>query len=271
VFSIGRGPQLSIAAGGGGGGSVVSSGYSFTNAEAQTYVAAMAVAPNDTRKAVIDDFFTAIKASPGLAKFDAIWLLAAHTEQAGLLNAVNPAAINLTASGGYTFTEDEGITGGGVDGFLDTGTAHSGFTKFTQDDAHAGAWGRTAGTAGRSLMSTTNATLRFDIKANAGATERATRMNATGSNTSNDNLTVGHVVGVKVDATNGLNYRDGTGEAGGVITSAALQAENVVLLRSSTTYSDAQIFAAHIGSKLTAVEVDAVFDALAAYKTAVEL
>jgi hypothetical protein len=243
--------------------------FSYNNAEAATYVRAMSSPPSYARREVIDRFFTAIKASPGLSAFDAIWLLAAHNEQAALLNAVNPGTYNLTASGTYTFTPNQGFTGNGTDGFLDTGTAHNAFTKFTQDNAHAGAWALTAGTAGRSLMGTTNTTLRLDIKTNAGATERATRMNATGSNTSNDGVTTGHVVGVKVDATNGLNYRDGTGEAGGVITSATLQAENVVLLRTGTTYADQQIFAAHIGSLLTAAQVTAVYDALNAYKTAV--
>jgi hypothetical protein len=247
----------------------VTSSYSYVNAEAQTYVAAMAVAPDDTRKGVIDTFFTAIKASPGLAAFDAIWLLAAHTEQAALLNAVTPGTKDLTASGSYTFTADQGFTGNGTDAFLNTGTAHSGFTKFTQDNAHAGVWARTAGTAGRNLMSTTSTTLRFDLKNNAGATERAVRMNAASSTTTNDNLTVGHIVGVRPDAANQLSYRDGTSETTAAVASAALQAENVVLLRTGSTYSDAQILAAHIGSKLTALEVDAVYDALNAYKTSV--
>jgi hypothetical protein len=96
-------------------------GYAFQDADAEAYVAAMDVEPDDARKLLIEEFFTGLKD-------DAIWnelvlgyLCAAHTSLAGRINFKAPGTYTAILVSSPTFTVDRGFTGDGVSSKLRTG------------------------------------------------------------------------------------------------------------------------------------------------------
>jgi hypothetical protein len=118
-------------------------GYEFVNAEASTYAAAMAVEPDDTRKELIDNFVGAIKTAGVFSKLDALYLRAAHTSQAALLNVINPALYASTAQGSPTFTADVGYSTNGSSSYVRTSFnpgGGGGPFKFLRNDACFGGW-----------------------------------------------------------------------------------------------------------------------------------
>ena len=89
-------------------------------AESAAYFAAMAVAPDAARKAIIDALVVAIKAAGIWEKITALYLFAAHDSQAGLVNLVDPSNV-ADAINGPTFAADVGYSGDGVDQYIDSG------------------------------------------------------------------------------------------------------------------------------------------------------
>lgn len=125
----------------GGGASFV-----FVNSEAAAYVAAMAVAPSNSRKAAIDSFFTAAKARSYWSKMEWLSFVASHDAQAARINAIHPAQV-ASLVGSPVFTVDKGYTGDDSN-YLDTGRILStnGGT-FTLNSSHVGAWNMTSSAA----------------------------------------------------------------------------------------------------------------------------
>jgi hypothetical protein len=127
--------------------------YSFTNTEASAYVARMTTAPTETRKQVIDTFFTSIK--PFLSKLESVHLRAAHTEQAALLNLVKDAGsgaygsgsdtyTNTTKVNAPTFTVDRGFagnnSGGASPGYLSLGIPTNRSGGYAQNSGSLGVY-----------------------------------------------------------------------------------------------------------------------------------
>ncbi len=101
--------------------------YSGTQPETTAYVAACTTPPSATYVAALNTMITTAKT---LGFFDAayrpdhLWLLAAETEQAALIDLMNPTAAPATVSGTLTFTANRGFVGatpGGSSGYIDTG------------------------------------------------------------------------------------------------------------------------------------------------------
>lgn len=127
--------------------------YSFTNAEASSYVSRMSVAPSEGRKATIDQLFTALKAGATsgtniFAKLDTLYLFASHDAQAGLLNARSstlfPSATNVN---GCVFTTDRGFMpmyDATLPRYINTGQSGTASTDlYSQNSASFGAWSLT--------------------------------------------------------------------------------------------------------------------------------
>lgn len=107
VYDAGLGPDA------------VRSGLTF-DPSAEALFARMAVQPTDARKVLYNTFIVSLKTAGVWAKRDTIYLLAAHTSQAALLN-IKQNAFNATAVSAPTFTTDRGFTSAGVGSYLDTG------------------------------------------------------------------------------------------------------------------------------------------------------
>ena len=100
--------------------------YSFANAEAAAYAAAMAESPADTRKAVIDALIGGLKADGLRSGIHLLGLHAAHDHQAARIDAKNPSRVAVpggNAGNGPDFLIDNGFLGNGTDTELDWGVA----------------------------------------------------------------------------------------------------------------------------------------------------
>ncbi|MCJ8335736.1 MAG: hypothetical protein MJH10_16110 [Epibacterium sp.] len=156
-------------------------GYTFTNTEAETYVNAMTVEPNDTRKGHIDTLVGGLKTDGLWSKIGLLYLLAAHDAQAGRLNAKTPASHALVNDGSApTFTTDRGFTTDNTN-MLDTGLAENALPSVSETDCHMAVYVNDNTSSGTTepVMGATNF-FRIGSKSGTNATPRLfTNVNAT--------------------------------------------------------------------------------------------
>jgi hypothetical protein len=252
------------------------------DADAVAYFTAMSVAPDTARKAVINTLVLSLKtgATSGSniwAKLDALWLLAAHDEQAGKLNAVTPASFTITTGGGApSFTTDRGFTTDGVDDYLNTNlNVSTQATKFLQNSAAHGVWVRSTGQHANSgwgefdgtdgaMINPRNPSNGMFFRTNQGASVSQ----ASGTTASSAGFWAGNR-----SASNATQaYKNG---AALTITNAttASTTKNSLTMKIGTanasTYAALEASAAFVGGSLTAAEHLDLYNALAAYMTAI--
>lgn len=122
-------------------------GYRFSiinrfEKEANSLFDRMSVKPTIKRAKICSDLIKDLKGYGIWIKLDALYVLAAHSEQAGLLNWISNSN-NATASGSPTFTSDEGFTFNGSSNYLDTNwNPNSHASNYSMDDACVGVYVR---------------------------------------------------------------------------------------------------------------------------------
>ena len=247
--------------------------YVFTNTEAENYVARMSVAPDNSRKAAIDNFFTSVKAI-GLSKFDVIYLFAAHTEQAALLNAKS-TSFNATNSGA-AFTANAYFEPDGVSTFVDsTFNASTAGGVFVQNSAHFSFWnsldtlpssaspwaGANAGVTPNTQNSPigNDSTLRYRVN------------DATTDTAAGQTIKIG-LFGVNREAASGTDakraFTNGTQTDTSTTVSTGLSNNTIKFGKVNTSFVNRQYAFASIGSSLTPAEHLALYNAVAAYRSA---
>lgn len=257
------------------------SSYVFVNAEAEALVARMAPQPNNTRKELIDEYFTAIKsgALSGtnlLTKLDVDYFLAAHDQQAANLNWVQNL-YNLTPVNSPVWTLDRGYTGGSpayltTDGYTPN---YSVGVKAVQNSVHNGVWSRTDVSAGVDMGNQV-----MTVESRTSGTVRMRCMTTTSGVTGTVANSLGHTMGNRNNATDHQNFRNGVQLTSSVIASAAGPDNPVILLARNAnitggqlitpaSYSSRQISTVHAGSGLTQNEITDLYNAKLAFLTAI--
>lgn len=258
------------------------SGYSYTNAEAATLVAAMSSAPDDTRKGVIDTCIGAIKTAGVWTKLDCLWILAAHDSQAALLDWKNLS--DATAVNSPTFTTDRGFTGDGSTSYINTNfTPSTDGVNYTQNSACMGAYLNagtdTAVSGPNSIGFNSNSNARQSRiepwrSATGGATVRV-RMNDATATTVGTIATRFGLTASNRSASNAVQvYRNGSSIGTSAVTSAALGTIDAYILGFNdagllTGQNDNRCAAAFVGGSLTSTEHADLFTAIEAYLDAV--
>ncbi|MBA4001694.1 DUF2793 domain-containing protein [Brevundimonas sp.] len=92
---------------------------------AQNVLTAFETSPGRARAFLIDDLISALEAAGVWTRLTALYVTAAHDEQAAGLNLKTPGLHDLTPVNGPAFSEDLGWSGDGVDAWLDTGLGAS--------------------------------------------------------------------------------------------------------------------------------------------------
>ena len=103
----------------------------------QDVLTAFATSPGRARAFLIDDLIAALEAAGVWERLNALYLTAAHDEQAARLNLKTPGMFDLAPVNDPVFTAGEGYSGDGVDAWLNTG--------LTATDVAAGGTGVAAG------------------------------------------------------------------------------------------------------------------------------
>lgn len=219
--------------------------------------------PTDERKAIIDTCVNAMVAAGVWEKLDVLYLFAAADSQAALINWVAPGTYDGTLVNAPTFAADEGFTGNGSNTLITTGfnptTAPS--PKFTQDSASI--FVRSLALGGDDFYAgyLTGSTLSL-------WPSLIIRMNAA-SGFSADVSTAGFHHGVRENATDVKAYRNGAANGTSTEASVAVGNANTSVLGGNGLFTGAQLASYGIGSSMSAVEADALYDAELAYMQAV--
>lgn len=236
--------------------------------ETDSLVARFTTPPTYSRKVTINELIRVLKLSGAWSVMDALYVLAAADSQASRLNWI-AAAYDLTTAAAPTFTADRGVTPDGTATYLDTGfnptTASS--PKFTQDDAHMGAWHLTD-------LANSGAT-SYDVGSNNSrivnnsSSATAVRPNGTVSGTFTEDYAV-HKAWSRSGASAWEYYHAGVDAGGGTDSSGAINNYNLGIGRvSATLFGVNQCAAFHFGSNLTASQVASINSALTTYLQAV--
>lgn len=264
-----KGARRGVSASSGGSG-----GPTYT-AEAASYFAAMTVQPDAARKGLLDTLIAGLKADGLWTRLDWLAICASHDEQAGRINAINPAQV-ASAPVAPSFTADRGFTGNGTTQYLDTGwnplTASS--PKFTQNSSHMGVW------IGTDLDSSTKYELGQTNRASiCGRTVSSMRVLASGSSAItaaiSPSTAIGHSAWSRRSSSDTELYKNGASVATSVFASVALLNVNFLICATNGTgpvasqFSNRRVQAAHWGSGLSDADVAKLQSRLAAYMTAV--
>jgi hypothetical protein len=256
------------------GGAPAASGPTYS-AEATALFARMTTPPSSGRKTTIDTLIVALKAAGVWTKMDGLIVSAAADSQAARLNWVQNL-YNDTAINSPTFTADRGYTGDGATSYLDSGfdptTAPS--PKLTQNSAHIGVW------CGTDINSNTqydfgNINSRIDARGSAG-------LRVNGNSASGDTY-VGWSVATSIgwscwQRDNSANFdvvRNLDAPTNFVRSSVTPSALPFYSLATSTTgpaainFSTRRLVLKHWGGAITDTERDAMYNAFAAYVSAV--
>lgn len=104
--------------------------------ETAAAISAMTTPPTAARAALINTFILSLMNAGIWSRLDTLYVLAAATSQAALLNWKSPGTFTGTLVGAPTFTADRGYTGNGTDAVITTGWIPStNGVRYTQNDA----------------------------------------------------------------------------------------------------------------------------------------
>lgn len=249
--------------------------YTVVNAETTTLLAAMSVQPDQRRTAIIDTFIGALKAAGVWSKIDAMWVAAAHDEQAGRLNWKSPGSFTLTAVNTPTFTTDRGFNGNGSTSYLDTGWDRStDGVQYTRDDAHGSLYQLTHGGNQVPTFADNQAGPRFAVGA------RSDAVGGAGGNTVNSatvvsqnttgSMTPNHTLVRRNNSTQQSIVRDGVEVlAPAAANSQALGTADLVFNKYGSNYNSSRWAGGSVGAYLDDTEALAFYNAWYAYMVAV--
>lgn len=244
--------------------------------EAQALAARMSTAPAPERLHLVSTLIGALKAGAVWSKLDALYILAAHDEQASRLNWVG-GDHDLTAVNSPAFTADRGWQGDGTGQYLNS-TFHSLIegAKFRSGSAHMGLW---------SLTSLRNASgSSYEVGYNSGINSKSfiARHSSVGDvvayaamrSGGSANLLMGgsladHVAWSRLNTSQVQTYRAGLPSGapteapeGGTISSAEFR-----VCAAGGSFGTNQIAVAHWGEALDDAQMLVLGDALRAYLT----
>lgn len=266
-----------------GNQSNVSAASSFTTLTTGTsdtsfdnLIAAFTGAPADLRKGYIARCIGALYAAGVWSKTNLLYIQAAHDQQAGTLNWIAPGSFALTLVNSPVFVADRGFTPDGTTGYLDTGwdPSNNGGGIYQRDSAHVGLYQRTNVTVGSdaSGIGTSNG-LWVCISAPSSASNARARVNTNtiGVLPAESGTLPLHRMGVRrASSTTIIPVLDGVDGGSLSMNSAALDTGDLNFGRNNTTtFSNQQFAAGHVGNSLDATECAAYYAALHDYMVAV--
>lgn len=110
------------------------------SALARAYIAAMTVQPSSQRRKLIIDTLAMLERAGIPKKCDALYIGAAHDQQAARINVMNPTGALLTSVGTGQFTVDSGLYGSGSGNYWTTPFNMNSLTHLKQNDNHVAYW-----------------------------------------------------------------------------------------------------------------------------------
>jgi hypothetical protein len=236
--------------------------------DAEALFARMTVQPSDARKIVINDCIVALKAAGVWPLLDVLWLLAAHDEQAALLNwkaaTTTPVALNTV------FAIDRGFTGDGISARIHTRYNPSAISgNYTQDDASLWVWCRTGSLNSVGDVGTITAPMAVVCVMNANG-DISIGINDSAPNETGTASSIGFSGASRSDASFKRAWRNGVQLGADMLTTSngVPDTEQWICGANPSSFSTRQIAAAAWGASLAGKEL-AFYTAILNYMTAV--
>ena len=235
-------------------------GMSVTDPDAIRYLAAAGIT-SPTRRWQIGQAYAGLKASGTFGKLGEMFLFAAPTSAAALVDMIDPTH-TATAVNSPTFTPWIGFTGDQVAAYIDFndvfGSARS---KCSQNSCTVGGWGSAVGTQYYIGSSTTTAAY---LRANSLATISRLHTSTTVSTGTGMAGVLGwaHAAVTRNSSTAVRHYWNGyvafaSTDQAATSTNAAIGTE-IVSLRSTSAYSSGPIRFAYVGQGMTDADIAAI-------------
>lgn len=242
-------------------------GYSYANAEAAALVARMSVEPDDTRKALIDDAYTTLKANGTLAKLDCLYFFPAHDQQAALLDWVDGSR-SATLTNQPFFVADRGMWTDGSNDYIDTGFNPSLATNYQQNDASFGYWQRNGAQSATVPVGFATTTTNITLVSRNTSDNFIGYINATTSLTVGSQTTAYGLFAMNRAASGTVTaWKNGTQIGSGSSTSAARSNLNVMLGRRSSVYTEGQHLFFYAGASLSSQQHADLYSAISTLLT----
>jgi len=231
--------------------------------QTRAIVAAMVVKPSGARIIQINNLVEALIFSGVWPKLGVLYVFAAHTAQAALINWINPSGTAALATNSPTFVVDRGFSGDAVSAYIDTQIPWNTVPGMSLNDAHFGVYARglaatsnLAGLVASAGVSIVRAASQLQTALNTGATSTTADAWATAAGT--------HVVLSRNSAPNYERYIEGVAQTTAAVASTILQATNISGLRRGGSYANTNgsLCALHAGSFLTPIDVTNTRNAL---------
>lgn len=247
-------------------------GYAFQNAEASTLVARYTVQPDDTRKGAIDTLVGALKTGGVWAKLDMLQIYAAHDEQAATLNWKGTSATASVQQGRPQWFADRGYFVDGTDDIVTSGfTPSTDGVNYTLNSASIGTWSRKGGTSSGGIVGSSGTSAMRIVTRSSGDAVLANVNAASNVVTSPATVTNGYglTVADRISASQIKLWKNGALIHTGGAASVSVPTVPFVFGRVNAIAQQDQIAASFAGSTLTDAEHLALYNALAAFMTAV--
>ncbi|UXA19562.1 hypothetical protein [Mycobacterium sp. SMC-4] len=231
----------------------------------------MDVRPNFDRRHAINRLIKDLKDYNLWSRLDGLYVFAAHTAQAGLLNWRRDAA-NMTALNSPTFTEDRGFTGDGVSSSLWNTSAATVNTQAT--DAATSLWVSQAASTKDTVFDLwwTNWGMSID------SARTSTQMGWRGANQTTravTSLDVGLFSVAQTGPEMARAYRDGaqidsfTGAYDDTLSFAPASPIRILSQNGSTSFTNPRVSFASYGAGMSPAEMALFYNAVNTYMTAV--
>lgn len=233
----------------------------------QDVLAAMETSPGRARAFLIDDLIGTLEAAGVWERLSALYLLAAHDEQAARLNLRAQGCNDLTPVNGPAFAADIGYSGDGAGAWLDTGLSASTLAAHGAGVA-VGVWlsaNPAPGTsqfpigpaAGDETLSMAISPSTGSFSARIGTTSQAGFGPAPAK--------TGHICASRSNNAHVAGYHDGVLVAAPASPVTSYAEGSIGLFRRLSNFHSGTLAAAWLGEGLNAGEVAALHGALAAY------
>lgn len=233
--------------------------------ETQDLLAAFQTAPGRRRAFLIDDLISALQAAGVWERLSALYLTAAHDEQAARVNLKTPGLHDLTPAGGPAFITHEGYDGDGVDAWLDTGLSASALAGGGPGVA-AGVWltGNPLPGSSQFLLGPVEGeeTLSLAVSPSTGnfsARVGTSNLAVLGAATA----ATGHFCVSRTDAIHVSGYHNGVLIGAPASAFTGYGAGSTGLLRRFSNFHDGSVAAAWLGKGLDGTQISALHAALA--------
>lgn len=245
--------------------------YALMDSATATFVETLTYELSGWRTRAYDRLVSDLKDASVWTNVAMLYLLAADTAEAAVINLKSPGTYNLTATNSPTFTKDLGYTGNGTSSYLDSGVATNTLVSAAlvgQDDMGMWVWPSSdVALDGAMDMGNTGATVRSAINPRTTAGKVQSRANDGTSNLSTATIStsVGGFGWSRTGSADYVQYQNGV--ALGTITQASVgvAASIVSILRSNANYSTRRLAAAAVTSGLNSTKAAALHAAVARY------